>query len=817
MERKLSIETETRMRRWARVGGGICIAVGAVVILGWILDVQMLKSVIPGFATMKGNTALGFILVGISIRMAATSDRSIAQEVNYRLVAFALVLLGGATLYEFYFNTTLRIDEMLFDDPESVAKNLPPGRMSIGTALGFGLSGLALLLLDLRYRSIVVSEWLAGITTLNGLLAIIGYLYGVEELYRVAPYSSMAIHTATAFVLVGLCITFLRPRIGFTGHVFGQGAGGYAARRLLPIVSLAPIFLGWLRVMGERRELYDMPFGSAIATASALVILTFVILWTAISLNRYGAIQDKLLHDLQETDRALRHTNQVQGDLLKALPSSVALVDHDTKIVQVNHAWSHEENLNPFTFGANDAPTYIEHCRGISRVEGDAVRKIIHGIEEVLRGEQDLYTLEYACLAGDERRAFQLLVAPIQNETPRGAVIMHLDITARKRLEEQLIQAQRMESIGRLAGGIAHDFNNLLTAILGSAELALTRPIEDKMVRDCLTSVMSAAESSATLTKQLLAFSRKQIIEPRIIDVYAVIHRLEGILRRLIGEHINLSVSEYTDLWPIFADPGQIEQVLLNLAANARDAMPEGGKLTIEFGNVHLDNEYVGLRPQVEPGDYVLIAVSDTGEGMPDYVKQHAFEPFFTTKGKGKGTGLGLATCYGIIKQHRGYIWIYSEPNRGTTFKVYLPRSTGEVEAAGPAEPSEPPRGDETVLIVEDEPIVRTMATELLKLLGYTVITASSGPEALDLSSRHEGKIDLLLTDVVMPEMSGRTLADELIHRRAGIKVIFVSGYSENAIVHHGVVDEGIHFLQKPYTLMSIARKVRQVLDAPAK
>ncbi len=389
------------------------------------------------------------------------------------------------------------------------------------------------------------------------------------------------------------------------------------------------------------------------------------------------------------------------------------------------------------------------------------------------------------------------------------------DITDRKRLEDQLLQSQKMESIGRLAGGVAHDFNNLLTAILGYADLSLDALDPEDSVRADLEEIRKAADRATTLTRQLLTFARKQIIAPRTLNLNHLIDDLEKLLHRLIGEHIELVTRLSADLDLVKVDPGQLEQVLVNLAVNARDAMPEGGKLTIETANVILDEDYVRDHFDVAVGAYVLLAISDTGIGMDETIRTHLFEPFFTTKAPGYGTGLGLATCYGIIKQHGGSIWVYSEPNQGTSFKIYLPRVQERADQA----PEEIvrgilPQGDETILLVEDEDAVRSLAGRVLRDLGYTVLEASNGVTALQLfQALPAPTIDLLLTDVVMPQMGGLPLALQITALCPAVKVLYMSGYTENGIVHHGRLHSGANLLQKPFSLVLLAKRVREVLD----
>jgi PAS domain S-box-containing protein len=387
----------------------------------------------------------------------------------------------------------------------------------------------------------------------------------------------------------------------------------------------------------------------------------------------------------------------------------------------------------------------------------------------------------------------------------------------RTQLEEQLRHSQKLDAVGRLAGGVAHDFNNLLTVINGCSALLLRRMGSDDPLRRYPQEIQRASERAASLTQQLLAFSRRQMLEPRVLNLNNSVSAMDSMLQRLIGEHIDLVTVLGADLGLVKADPGQIEQVIMNLAVNARDAMPAGGKLTIETANVELDQAYASRHMAVKSGAYVMLALSDTGQGMDERTQARLFEPFFTTKEKGKGTGLGLSTVYGIIKQSGGTIWVYSELGRGSTFKIYLPRVVDLMEAQplAPAPGREFAGGTETILLVEDEESVRALARETLEQAGFQVLEARHGADALMVSGQYQGPIHLLVTDVVMPEMSGRVLADRLAPRRPELKILYISGYTDNAIVHQGVLDPGTAFLPKPFSPDALVRKVREVLDAP--
>jgi PAS domain S-box-containing protein len=389
-----------------------------------------------------------------------------------------------------------------------------------------------------------------------------------------------------------------------------------------------------------------------------------------------------------------------------------------------------------------------------------------------------------------------------------------VDISERRNLEEKLRQSQKMEAIGRLAGGIAHDFNNLLTVIAGYSRMLMDHLQNDPAAHGQVKKIEEASDRAASLTQQLLAFSRKQVLQPKVISLNGLVENLGSLLQRLIGENIDLQTITASDLGRVKADAAQIEQVIMNLAVNARDAMPAGGQLTLETSNVDLDHSYSVDHPGVTPGPYVMLAVSDTGAGMTTETQARIFEPFFTTKELGRGTGLGLSMVYGIVKQSGGHIWIYSEVGHGTTFKIYFPRTEEAVESAALQQPAASTiRGTETILLVEDDQTLRDLVQSILASCGYSVVAPKDPQEAHIICERRASDIQLLLTDVVMPGISGRALAQTMLSRNPAVKILFMSGYTENAIVHHGVLDFGTHFLQKPFTPSTLARKVREVFD----
>jgi len=518
-----------------------------------------------------------------------------------------------------------------------------------------------------------------------------------------------------------------------------------------------------------------------------------------------------------KTEQQLKNSEKFLAAVIENIPDMIFVKDaKDLSFIRFNKAgedllgYSKEELI-----GKNDYDFFSEHeADAFIRKERDVLnsKQLLDIPEEIIqtkfRGERVLHTKKIS----------------IQDENGQPVYLLGIseDITdkkkaedSKKELEEQLRQAQKMEAIGVLAGGVAHDFNNILTTIIGNANLALMEVGKDDALREEIEDIKIAGERAAALTRQLLAFSRKQIIQPKILDLNELLSGTEKMLGRLLGEDVEILTIFEPALWQVEADPGQMEQVIMNLAVNARDAMPMGGKLTIETANVDLDKNYLSEHGiEGTPGHYVMLAISDTGSGMDKETQEHIFEPFFTTKELGKGTGLGLSTVYGIAKQNKGFIWVYSEPGQGTTFKIYLPKVKEGAEAE---EKEQTPvlelGGSETVLIVEDDDGLRKIAETVLKQRGYKVLKAENGEDALRVSEAHDGSIDLLITDVVMPKMGGRETAERLQPLYTQIKVIYMSGYTDNAIVRHGVLEPGLNFLEKPFTPEGLAQKVREVLD----
>jgi two-component system cell cycle sensor histidine kinase/response regulator CckA len=518
----------------------------------------------------------------------------------------------------------------------------------------------------------------------------------------------------------------------------------------------------------------------------------------------------------KQAEEALRVEKQRSQTLLENAPFGMVMIDREGNFRYVNSKF-----IELFGYELNEVPNGKEWFRKAypdPEYRHQAIETWINDSNISEPGEKIPRIFSATC---KDKTKKTIRFITVQLATGEYLVSCE-DITLIQRTEEekaalaeQLRQSQKMEAIGRLAGGIAHDFNNLLTVIRGYSQLSLMDLSQNEKLRGHIEEIQKASQKASDLTHHLLAFSRRQIMEMKILDLNTLLKDLDRMLHRVIGEDIEVTYRLAKDLGWVKIDVGQIEQVILNLAVNARDAMPSGGKLTIETSNAELDETYARTHIGSKPGHYVMLSVSDTGVGMIPEVRERAFEPFFTTKEKGKGTGLGLSTAYGIVKQSGGNIWAYSEPGKGTTFKIYLPRMDefGK-EAAEKAEAAEILKGTETILIVEDEGEVLKLVAQVLTGQGYTVIEASGGDEAMHFAKQHERKpIHLLLTDVVMPGMSGGELAATLRVQHPSLKVLYMSGYTDNAIVHHGVLEEGINYIQKPFTLDALARKVRDVLD----
>lgn len=561
-------------------------------------------------------------------------------------------------------------------------------------------------------------------------------------------------------------------------------------------------------------------FGLIVHIVMILLVFTLPCDVVFITLKRIGlpvlltyplatALVGKILSDHAARERSRKET-ELERERFRTLvnnaPFGMVLIGKDKDFLLINPIFR-----ELFGYGKTNVPNGREWFRKAfpdPEYRSKVIATWIADEKNAQQGEARPRIFTVTCKNG-EKKAISFIPVEL---TDGDQLVTMVDMTREMRLENRFHQTERLESVGRLAAGVAHDLNNLLTPILGNAELILLDLDQTTKNYRRIQGIKQAAEHSRDLIRQLLAFGRKQILEIRVLDLHQVVGDMESLIRRTIREDIKLNIFFCPEPCQVSADASQIGQILMNLCVNAQDAMPDGGNLTIEVVHVQLDENAGKEQTSVTPGDYVMLAISDTGFGMNKETQQHIFEPFFTTK-KELGTGLGLATVYGIVKQHGGNIWVYSEPEKGTTFKVYLPAVQAEIVASERSFQSEKDiHGSETILVVEDNETVRDVACSILERLGYAVLSAAGGKNALNLLSQHSSPVNLLLTDVVMPDMDGKTLFGKISQNRPDIRVLFMSGYTQNVIAHHGVLDEGVHFIQKPFSYQTLAAKVREAL-----
>jgi two-component system, cell cycle sensor histidine kinase and response regulator CckA len=561
------------------------------------------------------------------------------------------------------------------------------------------------------------------------------------------------------------------------------------------------------RLAGKEEMIYDLEVVAKDGRRIAVEVNARLVYQNGVPCGVQGIARD--ITERRRFEEALQRQKEYTGHIISAAPTLIVGIARDGTTTLINRAITRVTGYEPGEIVGENWWRIL--------YPGEEYRQVDQLFEEFNQGRGVVnYEMTLTTKSGGKRTISWNSVNRLNEQGEISEIIgIGADVTEQRELEDQLRQSQKMEAFGQLAGGVAHDFNNLLTVINGYSDLLLRGLGTGEPIRLNVEEIRRAGERAASLTSQLLAFSRKQVLQPKVLKLNSVVADVDKMLRRLIGEDIDLLTVLEPSLGQIKADPGQIEQVILNLAVNARDAMPQGGQLIIETANVYLDNEYARRHLFIQPGQYVMLALSDTGCGMNAETQERLFEPFFTTKEQGKGTGLGLSTVYGIIKQSGGDIWVYSKVGKGTTIKIYLPRVAGIVESDEARDaPTELPQGRETVLLAEDEEQVRRIARVILEMSGYHVLEASGGDEALSIYKQHEGQIHLVMTDVVMPQMSGRELAQSLERLQPGIKVLYMSGYTDDAIVRHGLLDQEIAFLQKPFTPEALTCKVREVLDA---
>jgi hypothetical protein len=781
--------------------------VGAVVLVGWAVDSTALKSLSPNLSQMKANTALCFVLSGLSLALLL---RPLGRSgLLGRLLAGLVATVALLTLSEYIFGWNLGIDQVLFDDPATAAGTPAPGRMGANTAINFALAGLSLLLLDAQWRKIRPAQIGSLVIGALALIAVLGYAYGVSNLstsFITRNVTPMALHTALTFIVLAAGLMLARPNRGMMVLATDPGPGGQLVRRLLLPTILLPPLTGYARLKGQDAGWYGLGEGLAIYATSLVVM--------------FGALVWATARSLARSDVARSESEAREKAILDSALDPIVTVDQEGRILDFNPAAEEAfgyrkedatgeqmaELIVPPSLRTQHREAFAHHLTtGESKVLGQRLELT------AMRSDGSEFPVELSITRMD------LSDRPFFTGYLRDISQRKASEEERTSLEAELRQAQKMEAIGRLAGGIAHDFNNLLTVIGGYSDLQLKELPEGNAMREDAEQIKVAAERAAALTRQLLVFSRHQVLDLRVLDLNESVAEIEPMLGRVIGEDIELATRLDPDLVRIRADPNQIHQVILNLAVNARDAMPAGGRLTLETSNVELDRAYVERRAgaSLEPGAYAMLAISDTGVGIDAETQAKIFDPFFTTKGLDEGTGLGLSTVYGIARQSGGAVWVYSEPGHGATFKVYLPRvdatsdDADKVSDIAPEADAESPT--ETVLVVEDEQAVRVLTRRILAAAGYTVLEAADGGEAIEICEHHDGEIQMVVTDMVMPGISGLELGEELLARRPDLKLLIMSGYTERAIDEHAL-GASVAFLQKPFSSSGLTSKVRETL-----
>lgn len=770
-------------------------ALGVSVLGGWMLSFGPVLSVVPGQITMKANTAVGFLCAGSALLSVTRTHRTKRSQMIATGLAAMVIAVGFLSLVEYLFHSDLGIDQLFFADH---LQSPYPGRMAQITAVNFCLAGSSLLLLSLPEKHAAWSQLWSLLSGLSALLAIIGYLYGVPLLYGSVRYTSMAVHTGIGFLVLSVATVHCRPSQGVMAVFSSPYSGGWLSRRLLPIAVFAPAALGALYIH-SKFLLADVRLALACLMVSQIVLFAVLIWALAFRLNRSEVDKAFANAALEESEKKYRAI--FEGALVGIFQSSPqGHYLHANRAMATMLGYRSPEELSV-------SVTNVAHQLYVDPQRRDELRLLMERQGTVQDFECQLYRK-------DGRKIWITTTARVVYKD--GVAVYEgtiQDITERKQLEAQLLQAQKMEAVGRLAGGIAHDFNNAIGVIVGySALLKEGLPANDNL-QHYTEEIGKAGHRAALLTRQLLAFSRKQVIQPTIVDLNSVVTETEKMLRRLIGEHIEMTVVSCRELGRVRMDLGQIDQILMNLVVNARDAMPQGGKLVIETANSELDETNLIQYSYAKPGRYVVLSVADTGFGMDKETQAHIFEPFYTTKGPGQGTGLGLSTVYGIVKQSEGYIWVYSEPGKGTRFKIYLPRVDAVAEPTSEVPESAVLGGSETILLVEDDDAMRGLTRSCLESSGYSVLDAANGESAVRDIARHDTPIHLLVTDVIMPGMSGPGLARTLVAAQPQMRVLYMSGYTADLIAQQGILDGHVLLLEKPFTKEALLRKVRKALD----
>jgi len=765
----------------------IAFLVSALVTVGWLVQSEFLKHFGLATQAMKFNTSVGLVLSCVALFLLVTDP--VPESLRRRLgnvLAIVVASIGFLTLLEIL-GLGFNIDTVLIPD-NSLGPGMEPGRMTPITAFAMMWLGVALALLDKQNLWWLVVGG-ACFCLVMGVFGLLGHMMGARSVLGLTHYTMVSLSSSFCLTLVSASLLLVRGDREPMGTFLRASAGGVVLRRIVPFAILLPIIAASFVVFGERTGFFNPSFGAVAVGLLTAVLFVYVIWFTGERLDAFDAER--------------RESRGLFQTVIDASPSLIYAKGLDGRFILVNSQFERVMGATKDqVIGKSDAEIFgEEYAHEVSTRD----RTVIETGEARNFEEMGPDT--------ENPRYYSSVRFPLRDASGRVYAVCGIstDITDTRHLENQLYQAQKLESVGQLAGGVAHDFNNMLTAITGHAEFIQSNPDATDAVRQDVGQVLAAANRAANLTRQLLTFARRQVQKPEIILLNEHVASVCAMLRRTIVESVDIVNQAESGLWLVRADPHLIEQVLVNLVVNARDAMPEGGKLTLQTKNVHLESDYIGEKVHIRPGDYVMLAVSDTGVGMDKATVDRMFEPFFTTKKS--GTGLGLATSYGIVRQADGHIWVYSVQGVGTTVKVYLPRASEDQVPLAPMSQQIPRTGHETVLLAEDEDAVREIACRVLRNHGYHVVEASDGVEALRLAD-NDPNIDLLLTDMVMPNMGGAELANQLRQRMPSLRVLLTSGYADLAGVESTLPGEEMEFLQKPYTVNQLLQAVQTALES---
>ena len=828
-----------------KASGSIVLVMSLIVLSGWMFDVNPAKTLMVGNVTVKANTAFGLGFGGLWLLLQSLKRRGLPGiRLLLPLCALVVSTIGLVTLAEYAFGVNIGFDQLVLKARSDWGLTATPGRMAAVTAFAFALFGVGMLGSDYRTRSgFRLANFPFIATGAMALTALLGYVYGIIPTAGLGQGIQIAIPTSIAFFLLVVGALALPPYGPWVATLLSDRAGGMLARRLLPFAVIVPLALGGLRLGGQWADAYSLATHTALSAVLTMLSFGMIIWWTATLLDvadrrRLLAQSERITFALKEeiaktraeaerasrsrTESARRQAERARKEKAEALtvldivlstaPIGFALFDRNGRYIRVNETFAAMYEGAPETY-IGRRPTDI-FPDGASPIE-EAVRRVFDTTAPIPAVEWSKSAPRSPDGPPARDRHFLVSYYPVSgaDRRPFAVGMITVDTTERRELEAKLAQSQKMEAIGQLAGGVAHDFNNLLTVIMSYSSLLLSGFDKHDPRREDVEEITAAASRASGLTRQLLTFSRKQMVQPRAVHVSEIVRGIEKMLHRLIGEDIVLEsrLAPGTELTVI--DPGQLEQILMNLAVNARDAMPAGGRLMISTDAVELKANRAESVLQAPPGKYVRLRVSDTGEGMDPETKAHVFEPFFTTKETGKGTGLGLSTVYGIVKQAGGDLAVRSERGRGTTFDIFLPSQfNGPADASTQESHTVLPFISGTILLAEDDHSLRALAQRVLETEGHTVLAARNGAHALELARDHPGPIDLMATDVVMPGLSGRELLDAVRSARPGVRVLFMSGYTDDEVMKRGVLEGETPFLQKPFSPQQLVNKIREIL-----